>query len=404
MLGIDASRANLKQRTGTEWYSYFLLQRLSAYLPASITTTWYTKGALVDDLLPLPDRVIVRPLRWSPGPFWTQLRLSWEMALHPPEMLFVPAHTIPLIHPRKTVTTLHDIGFEHQKTLYGNVPIGTSSTVGSTLLSGIIRTLTAGRYGASEVDYHRFSARFALRHAAQIITVSHFSKQEIIQTYHADPDRITVIHNGYATDVFTPHRNLTTEGQIRERFGLGKRFIISVGRLEYKKNTPGMISAFARFCARNPEDDLQLVLVGNPGFGHDEVLRRIHDLRLQSRVVCTGWLPEHTYVHLLRQSIALFFPSLYEGFGIPVLEAFGCGIPVLTSNSSSLPEVADTAALCVNPHDHDALAEGLEHIVYNDQLRHRLRDAGLQRAKNFSWENTAKKTADLLLRILHTTP
>lgn len=404
MLGIDASRANLKQRTGTEWYSYFLLQRLSAYLPKSLTTTWYTKGPLVDDLLPLPDRVTVRPLHWPPGSLWTQLRLSWEMTLHPPEMLFVPAHTIPLIHPRKTVTTIHDIGFEHQKTLYGNTPIGTSSTLGGTLLSGMIRVMTAGKYGASEMDYHRFSARFALRHAAHIITVSHFSKSEITRTYGADPERITVIHNGYATDVFTPHRDPATEGAMRKRFGLGKRFIISVGRLEHKKNTPGMISAFARFCARHPQDDIQLVLVGNPGFGHDEVLRRIHDHRLQSRVVCTGWLSEHTYVDLLRQSSALFFPSLYEGFGIPVLEAFGCGIPVLTSNSSSLPEVADSAALCVNPYDHDALADGLDRIVYNEQLRRHLREAGLRRAESFSWEITAKNTAELLLHILRSTP
>ncbi len=400
MLGIDASRANVRERTGTEWYSFFVLRHLSKFLPPDLQITWYTKSPPQKDMLPLPERVRIRELQWPPKFLWTQLRLSWEMLLRPPELLFVPAHTIPLVHPRKTITTLHDVGFEHQETLYNSRTITGSRSLQTTMLSSVVRTVTGGRYSATEIDYHRFSARFAVRHAAHLITVSEFSKKEIIRTYGARPEMITVVPNGYSNNVFTPVRNADAERKILDTIGCRSPFIISVGRLELKKNTPNIVRGFGDYKKRFPKSNLKLVLVGNRGYGYEDVEHAITSGGLSNDVFLPGWMRENKYVDLLRAAEAFIFPSLYEGFGIPLLEAMGAGTPIITASTASLPEVAANAALYVDPREPQQIARAIENLQKNPSLRASLIEQGFKRVKDFSWEKTAQQTAQILASYL----
>ncbi len=399
MIGIDASRANTRTRTGTEWYTYFLIKELASILPRNFKVRLYSREPLLDDLHPLPKNFTSNVLRWPPKLLWTQLRLSLEMLIRGPELLFVPAHTIPFIHPHKLVTTLHDIGFESVESLYDNRSISSKSNPARNLISLGVSAFTKGRYAATELDYHRFSARLAVRRATKIITVSQFSRNEIINTYHIDPNKISVVHNSHDSRVFNTLRDRGKELEIQSKIGCGKNYIISIGRLESKKNTPRIISAFSSFRKKFPRSTLSLVLVGQPGFGYDRVLDSVRSAPVGS-IFMPGWLETHTYVHLLRGAQAFVFPSLYEGFGIPLLEAMACGIPVITSKICSMPEVCEDAALYVDPKSEAALSKAIERIIMDSVLQERLRGKGILRSQRFSWHVTAQKTADIILEVL----
>ena len=174
-IGIDASRANKKTKTGTEWYSYNLILEL-AKLDTKSQYFLYTKEKLQDKLKELPDNFKEKVLKWPPKFLWTMLRLSQEMKKNAPELLFVPAHIIPLVSPAKTITTIHDVGFRRFPHLY----------------SGL------------ELKYHNFGLNQAIKKASTIITISEFSKREMIQLCNIDPEKIKVIHNGFDRKEFRP--------------------------------------------------------------------------------------------------------------------------------------------------------------------------------------------------------
>lgn len=167
-IGIDASRANLSERTGTEWYSYYLIQHLKKVIPSDTEVILYSKSPLVGDLGILPPHWRSVVLSWPPKFLWTQFRLSWEMVRNPVDLLFVPAHTIPIFHPQKTITTCHDIGFIRMPHLYS----------------------------LKERMYHRLTMWFAVFFAKSIIAPSEFVKQEILHAYPVPSEKIHVIYHG----------------------------------------------------------------------------------------------------------------------------------------------------------------------------------------------------------------
>ena len=399
ILGIDASRANVLQRTGTEWYSYFLIREFLSIFGAE-EVRLYTKSPLVADFPPLPQSWSVHALSWPPRFLWTHLRLSAEMLVKRPDLLFVPAHTIPLVHPKKVVTTIHDIGFEHERQLYNQKTVGATSSASRGIWDILARAATLGKYSASELDYHRFSARFAVVHATKIITVSEFTKQEIIKTYNADPEKIVVVHNGYNSEIFTPLRNSAREKVAQEAVGCGQSYVISIGRLEYKKNTPRLVEAFGVYVKQHPESTVRLVLVGSQGFGFDEVAATIKKFNLKQRVCLPGWVEASQYVDLLRGAQAFIFPSLYEGFGIPLLEAMASGVPVIASQTTSIPEVVGDAAVLVDPQNTSDIADALHKLMSHQDARHHLRERGLERVKQFSWKAAGQKTAHVLREVM----
>ncbi len=400
IIGIDASRANLTHKTGTEWYSFHLIKNLAAI--DRVNTYW-----LYVHKPPLPEMVEAikdnpnfsfKLLNWPFYSFWTLGRLTLEMLWRRPDILFVPAHVLPLVCPKRTVNTIHDIAFVREKNLYRSTKVKTDMRSLRLLINFMVRTVTLGKYRSESVDYLYWSTSFALRHAKKIISVSEFTKQEILGHYKETPgDKITVVSNGYDSGIFRPNLDQEKVSQVLSSYDLVQPYFLYVGRLEKKKNIPKLIDAFALMRESHPElEKVRLVLVGNAGYGFDEVKYQIEQFNLNNRVVMPGWIFEKDMPYIFNGAQAFLFPSRHEGFGIPVLQSLGCGVPTAVSDLEVLREVALDSVLYFNPLDKQSIATAMARILQDNDLRTRLRSQGLERVKNFSWEKCARETLDVL--------
>lgn len=396
IIGIDASRANETKKTGTEWYAYHLIQQFKQLADPHDRFILYSKEPLIDELGKLPPNFSNRVLRWPPRFLWTQLRLSIEMFRHPPDLLFVPAHTIPLLHPNATVTTLHDIGFEKFHELYSHRRIGYSRSVFKWLIGVGVKLFTFGRYSNNELDYHRWAARLAIRQAAHIITVSEFSKKEIQDIFHRKKE-ISVIYNGFDQERYTRRYEKKHVERVLKRYEIVGPYFLTIGRKEIKKNSLGLLQAYHHFLKADHHDPKpSLVLIGKEGAGYAEVKSYIQQHHLQSSVIEPGWCSEEDLPILFQNAALFIFPSFYEGFGIPLLEAMASGVPVLASNASAIPEVVGNAAVLCDPQDVKQLANEMRRLTTDDALRARLIRAGSERVRLFSWQECAERTLHLL--------
>lgn len=367
IIGIDASRANRVLKSGTEWYSYYLILEL-AKIDKNNRYFLYTPNKLEGKLAKLSENFKEKILRWPLKRLWTMLRLSFEMLLSPPDLLFVPAHIIPIVSPKNTVTTIHDVGFLRYPQLYSK----------------------------RELKYHKFGLKQAIKKAKKIITISEFSKKELVELCHIPSEKIEVIYLGFSPKYKQIRDRQKTEA-ILEKYHISKSipYILYTGRLEYKKNTPRFILAFSKF---KKETGLphKLVLVGNQGVGIEEVLENIKKYNLEKEIIMPGWVSEEDLFYILSGASLFVFPSLYEGFGIPILEAMSCGVPVCASARASIPEVAGDAALFFNPENEEEMAKSIEKILKNPNLQKELKEKGKKRASVFSWGKCARKTLRML--------
>jgi glycosyltransferase involved in cell wall biosynthesis len=368
LIGIDASRAVAVRRTGTETYSLHLIRNLIA-LGMGHRFRLYTNGQPAAGLFggDLPAANV--ELRLIPFPrLWTHLRLSAEMAVRPPAVLFVPAHVLPLIHPRRSVVTVHDLGY----------------------------LAYPAAHKTGDRRYLDWSTRWNARCATAVIADSAATKADLIRTYGVDERKIRVIHLG-RDETLAPVCDARVSAEVRARYGIAGRYLLYVGTLQPRKNLARVIEAFARAAAGPAFSDLLLVLAGKKGWLYDDLFAQVERLGLPGRVIFPGYVDDADLPALLSGALAFVFPSLHEGFGIPVLEAGACGVPVITSNTSSLPEVAGDAALLVDPHDVDAIAEAMNRLVTDEALRAELSRRGLANVQRFSWEKCARETLAVLL-------
>ena len=403
IIGLDASRANRPHKTGTEWYSFYLIKNLAA-LDAQNKYWLYLDTPPTAELI---SAVQANPnfsfklLKWPLHSFWTLGRLSWEMLWRRPDVLFVPAHGLPLIMPRRTVTTIHDIAFERERNLYRSERPPRRFFGSQTLTNFLVRLLTRGKYRSESVDYLYWSTAFALRHAARIITVSEFTKQEILTFYAATPAaKIAVVHNGYDAALYHPVADQPEKvREVLNKYGLTPPYFLYVGRLEKKKNTAILVEALSLLRENYPLIKEKLVLIGDAGFGYDEVQYIIEEFNLNDDVHMTGWVEEADLPYIYAGASAFIFPSKHEGFGIPVLQALAVGLPAAVSNIPALKEVAKDAVLYFNQNDKQAVAAAMAKIISDQKLREELRLKGLARAREFSWEKCAAATLQVLLNL-----
>jgi glycosyltransferase involved in cell wall biosynthesis len=433
LIGIDASRANRDHKSGTEWYSYYLIRWLAKldeknqYILYSdkplkgglldLTTKQYVCESRAEDgeveydkngfqILKSPhNNFKVKILKWPFNFFWTQGRLSLEMIFHRPDLLFVPSHTLPLIHPEKSIVTIHDIGFERDRLLYGSDQMGPKDKAGKKIINFFVKLFTFGKFSANSTDYLRWSTTFALKKAEKIITVSNYSKKEIIEVYKdlekeiKLKDKIKVIHNGYNQYLYGKEKAAEEINLVLKKYDLQKPYILYIGRLEKKKNTPALIEAFAIMRENNKGIKHKLVLVGDAGFCYDEVKYMIQEYLLEDEVIMTGWLEEEDMPFVYCGADLFVFPSLYEGFGIPILQAMACGVPVAASRTTSIPEVTGDAAILFNPRNVNEIATAMEKIIKDGDLRNELIEKGKKQVENFSWEKCARETLEIINRM-----
>jgi glycosyltransferase involved in cell wall biosynthesis len=236
---------------------------------------------------------------------------------------------------------------------------------------------------------------FFLRRADHVIADSAASAQDAMRLYNLDPQRTTVIHAG-VNPSFRPVTDGQAHERVRAQYGLPQRFVLSVGTIEPRKNLSTLLRAFAMLPTATATDhDTKLVIVGKKGWLYQQTLDLVDALDLTGRVHFTGFVTDDDLPVVYSMSDLFVYPSLYEGFGLPVLEAMACGAPVITSNVSSLPEVAGEDAILVDPLDVDGLKAALLHLLQNEALRLSLRERGIVRAARFTWQHTAQKTLDL---------
>jgi len=287
--------------------------------------------------------------------------------------LFHSQYVLPPFIPCKTVLTIHDILYESHPEFFPEIH----------------RRLL------------KLFVPLSARKASKIISDSEFTKDQIIKYYDIPEEKITVIYLG-VKDKFAPIRDQDLIFSVIQKYGIKKKYIIFVGRIEPRKNIVGLLNAFD-YIKKRGKKDLCLVIVGNQDniFKEKELFDKIKELQLDLDVIFTGGVSEDDLPVLYNGAEVLVYPALAEGFGLPVLEAMACGIPVITSNTTSLPEVAGNAAILVNPYSYEELGESLNRLLSNQGLRKELSAKGLERARKFRWEKAAEKTIQLYREILH---
>lgn len=367
--------------TGIGHYARELILRLPRVDPDATYVAWY-----------LNARRAVRPWRWDrrsfpripnlverwapiPATWFERASMRWEVPrlewLARFDVLFAPNFVPPPTASPRLVLTIHDLAFRlHPET----APMAT----------------------------RRWLARLdrAIRQASEIVAVSEATRRDLLELYPVDQERVTVIHHGIDADRFRPAPPGEVE-RVRRRHGIDGPYVLFLGGLEPRKNLPGLVRGWARL-----PDELRpgLVVAGasvpwNPE-GPSELERALAALpsAARERVTLTGYVGHRDKVALLTGARALAFPSLYEGFGFPILEAMALGTPVVTSDVSSMPEVAGEAAVLIDPRSEEAIAEGLGQVLADEGLAARLREAGRDRVRGFDWDRTARAHAAVLHR------
>jgi glycosyltransferase involved in cell wall biosynthesis len=396
-IGIDASRANLKRKTGTEWYAFYLIKNLARLDKTNKYLLYLNEepSSELKEAVKDSPNFVFKVLRWPFYSFWTLGRLSWEMIWRRPDVLFIPAHTMPLIYPKKTVNTIHDIAFTREKALYRSDKVKTERVTSRKLIEVIVRLITFGKYRSDSLDYLYWSTEFALRRAKKIITVSNFTKNEILNVYSkVNGNKIKVIHNGYNNEAYKQIKDELKIQEIKEKYDLDFPYFLYIGRIEKKKNIPALIEAVSILRDNYPEVKEKMVLIGDASFGYDEVKYIIEEFNLNLDVIMPGWVDEEDLPYILNGASAFIFPSKHEGFGIPLLQAMACGVPVAASDIPVFKEVAQDSVLYFDHHDKLAISEAMAKLVKDESLRQELVVKGLKRVENFSWEKCASKTLE----------
>lgn len=371
-IAIDARPALDPRRTGVGHYTRQMIRHLPDADPLPEYVAWYlhakglfTRRRFFQGIAPnlterasrFPARVF-QPLSWRLG----VPRLEWLLGF---DALLATNFLPPATKSRGVVLVVHDLAFERFPET------------------------------APQID-RRWRRRFArwLRRSAGVIVPSESARADLLAGRDVDASRVHVIPHGVEPFPDVPP---TEVDRVRARFGIGGRYALFVGGIEPRKNLEGLVEAFG-----TADTDAWLVVAGGPVSWIPEAERRLRAAvaalpeSVGRRVVLTGYVSEADKRALLSGAEALAYPSLYEGFGFPVLEAFAAGVPVLTSNAASLPEVAGSAALLVDPDDPEAIRRELERLLADPGLRDGLRRAGLERVRRFTWEETALRTAEVL--------
>jgi glycosyltransferase involved in cell wall biosynthesis len=285
-----------------------------------------------------------------------------EVMRHAPDVLFVPAHVLPLLRPRRSVVTIHDLGYLHFPEAHP----------------------TLQRW------YLDLSTRWNARVAAHVIADSQATKDDLIKHYHTPAEKITVAYPGLDPQL----KRIDDVAATLTRYGFDGEYILTIGTLQPRKNLSRLIEAYGR--SKLPSRDVRLAIAGKKGWLYDDLSKRAKQIGLVDRVLFLGYVSDEDKAALLSGACAFVFPSLYEGFGFPVIEAMACGAPVVCSNTSSLPEVAGDAALLLDPLDVDALTIALDRIVSDDELRKSLIERGYAQARRFTWQACARTVLDVL--------
>ncbi|MDW8321789.1 MAG: glycosyltransferase family 1 protein [Armatimonadota bacterium] len=307
-----------------------------------------------------------RPLRsGARRVLWEQVVLPHLLRRDGIQVFFSPAFILPVRWDGAGVVTVHDLNFE----------------VSPETIHPVRRA------------YLRRITRWSVCRARKVIAISQSTAADIARLYGAASEKVAVIPYGLDA-IFTLQNALALQPVVRQRYRLPERFLLFVGTLEPRKNLLRLLEAYA--LARQRERLPPLVLIGAPGWQHEHIRTQARKLGIEGCIVFAGYIPREHLPGVYAAASALLYPSLYEGFGLPPLEAMGCGTPVLASNASAMPEVVGDGGLLVNPQEVQSIADGILRITRDERLREEIIERGLARAKRFCWEIAAQHTLQVL--------
>lgn len=361
LIGIDASRAARAQRTGTEGYAYHLIRALIPLVEKrEHKLRLYFNQSPPPALFPAAPNVEIISIPFRR--LWTHLRLARELRVRPPGVFFTPAHVIPLTYRGPAVATVHDLGFHYFPEAHTRF----------------------------QRAYLKWSTRHNARRSCRVLADSQATKSDLCAFYGVDPDRVTVVYPGLDPEL-TPVADAATLAAVQEKYGINAPYLLYLGTLQPRKNLQRLLEAHVQSGVSE-----QLVLAGKAGWLSEPILQRVAELKEGDNIRLTGFVEQHDKAALLSGATALLYPSLYEGFGFPILEAQACATAVLCANNSSQPEVAGESALTVAAEDTEAIANGIRRLVQDQSLRQQLVERGLENVKRFSWQQAATQVMGVL--------
>lgn len=362
-IGVDGNEANVEKRVGVSVYALNILKYFSKNANQEIQFNIYLKSFPLSDL-PKENRYF--KYKVIPGKFlWSQIYLPLHLYFHKSiDAYFSPAHYLPNFCPVPQVVTIHDVAYLYYP----------------------------DDFTKKDLWQLKNWTKFSINKASQIIAVSKTTKKDIVKNYNVDEAKVSVVYNGFEKPIKKPAMSKVEGLKINN-------FILFVGTIQPRKNLKILIDAFNMFLLINK--DFKLVIAGKKGWLYKNIFEKVETMNLRKKVIFTDHVTDEELIWFYKNAFCLVLPSLYEGFGIPVLEAMSYDCPVITSFSSSLPEIGDEASLYFDPKNAADLLEKLQTLQDNNQLRKELISKGRQRIKFFSWEKCGKETLDVIIKMVN---
>ena len=362
-IGIDGNEANVDKKVGIGEYAYELLVEFSKPLSSEIEFEIFLK---TEPRVELPKT----SGNWKynvfgPKKLWTQIALPLNLFMDfpKPDVFFSPTHYAPRFSPVPTVISVMDLSYVHYPELFKK----------------------------SDLYQLRNWTSYSVKAAKRILTISNSSKDDIIKLYHVPEDRVIVTYPGVKQ---AAQINSSME-KLKEKYTILGEFILFVGTLQPRKNIVRLIEAYSKLVAQSKKVP-QLVIVGKKGWLYEDILSAPKRFGVEKGVIFLEFVPDSDLALLYRNALCFVLPSLYEGFGLPILEAMRYGCPVVTSNVSSLPEAAGDAAVYIDPNNTEDIAQKLKLVISDLKLREELIEKGKKQVQKFSWEKAAKETLEIL--------
>lgn len=362
IFGIDGNEANVERLVGVSVYTHRLLTYFRSKATAEQSFVVYLKN---QPLSHMPEETAFFRYEVISGPFlWSRIFFPLHLMSHKPDVLFCPAHYSPTGYNGKLIVTIHDLSYYYfpdeflKKDLYK------------------LQNWTAD----------------SIQKAQRVLAVSKTTKKDVLKFFPDAAAKVQVVYNGFDT----PERKKPTD--ILKKLNVEEnKFLLFVGTLQPRKNVPIIIEALQLL--RLKGKDLKLVLVGKKGWLYDEILRKAEESDVRESIIFTDYLPDEDVQTLYKKALCFVHPSLYEGFGIPVLEAMAGECPVISSQEASLPEVAGDAALYFDPRNAQNLSEQILKLMQSKNLANELIGKGLERIALFSWEQCGEETLKVLQEV-----
>lgn len=368
IIGFDINEANISQRVGVNNVAYALFKNLVNVISSPDKVLALSKERPLPDM-PQANSVLDYEI-FGPKKMWVLTGLTKRLLINKPkiDLLLSPSHYTPLLTLVPSVIYLMDLSFERFGTDF---------------------------FTSYDINQLRRWTPLSVLKSKHILTISEFSRQEIIKLYRVDPKKVSVIYPGIDRETYHSKIPTTKQKQVRTKFGITGRYFLYVGTLQPRKNLGRLIEAFAKLADKK----VKLVIGGKKGWLFDQIFDQIKRYHLEDRVIFTGFVPQEDVPGLMKGSLAYVLPSLYEGFGMPPIEAQAVGTPVVISSVSSLPEVVGQSGIYIeNPSDVGSIKKSLEAVLsLKKSQREAIIEAGKENAKRFDWSISAKK----LLETLH---